>query len=364
MEMIYFLCDGVHAKTGGIFSYVLSFSKFFKDKVPLQDLLLLATDIEKNSKIHDFIDVFCPNDNSFFLTKRWRVWCYLFKNLNNGDKVVLHGVWSLHIIFLLIVKTVFRLKKLDLIIIPHGMLNGELSLKKIFFFKIFVARLNKYVETWIALNPSEKQYLQKLKLHKVEIIYPGINTMNFSTPDRNPGVPHNYFLYIAQIHPRKNWHATVMAWKRFKQSSNSSAKFVIAGFGEPDEMFKFKKLIHEDDSIDFIGEIWEPDKYHVIKNARWGVLFSHSEGLPTTLLEMLNLDVPVLCSEYCNLEKFPKISDAAKYVNVKTDENSILKLFILADLMSEEERSYILSTQQNAILPLCDWNYFLKRLKG
>jgi glycosyltransferase involved in cell wall biosynthesis len=130
-----------------------------------------------------------------------------------------------------------------------------------------------------------------------------------------------YLVYVGSMHPRKNVDGLLKAFEMFKQRSDSKVKLLLVGRmawqtgsikGQLDEM-KFR------DDVVFTGHLDPTD----LKNALGGALaltyVSWFEGFGIPILEAMQMDVPVLCS---NTSSMPEVAgEAALVVNPGSTED-------------------------------------------
>jgi len=113
----------------------------------------------------------------------------------------------------------------------------------------------------------------------------------------------NEFLYLGRIHPKKNVHLLVEAWKARQGALRAAeARLTIAGWGSDEDVAALKAQVAEvSDSVAFLGPIFGAEKEALFRRARFFALPSLSEGLPMVVLEAWAARTPVLMSTECNL---------------------------------------------------------------
>ena len=62
------------------------------------------------------------------------------------------------------------------------------------------------------------------------------------------------------------------------------------------------------ENIRFVGWVSGKEKIQLFKSSNFGVLVSHSEGLPISVLECLSHGLPVIISNQCNLDIVEKFN--------------------------------------------------------
>jgi poly(glycerol-phosphate) alpha-glucosyltransferase len=111
------------------------------------------------------------------------------------------------------------------------------------------------------------------------------------------------FVYLGRIHPKKNIEALVAAWREAASALEAvGASLTIAGWGEDDHVAQLHAaLAGAPSSVRFIGPAYGAEKERLLKDARFVVLPSHSEGLPMVILEGWATSVPAIMTSECNL---------------------------------------------------------------
>ncbi len=139
----------------------------------------------------------------------------------------------------------------------------------------------------------------------------------------------NYFIFIGTLHPRKNIAGLFKAFEKFKNESKSDFKLLIVGT----KMFKTKDIEkafadskYKDDII-FTGRLNPEDLHHVLASAYAMTFVPFFEGFGIPLIEAINCNVPVICSDTTSL---PEVAgDAALFVNpfdIDDMKNAMIKI--------------------------------------
>jgi len=231
---------------------------------------------------------------------------YFLKNIRKSEFVIINGVWYPYLIFINIFIKIFK-KKYS--IIPHGQLN-QLAFQKNHLLKklmygIFIKSFIKNSKFLHLLSPLEKimitqnKYIKDLKFNHVIVpntlgIDSNVNTYNsFSYPKP-------YALFIGRIDPIKNLEFLIKAWSDFLilQSNNldKEVELLIAGNGSDKYKINLEELIRKLNikNIKFIGFVEGIKKIKLISNASCTVMCSHSEALPTSIIESFFYGTPII----------------------------------------------------------------------
>jgi glycosyltransferase involved in cell wall biosynthesis len=125
------------------------------------------------------------------------------------------------------------------------------------------------------------------------------------------GVP--YFIYIGSLNPRKNIKGMLLAFDRFKQQTQLPHKLMIVG----EKMWRdatidrvFERLLSKKDVL-FMGRQSTENLHRLLGSSIALVLVSHLEGFGIPLIEAMNCDVPVICS---NTTAMPEVAGKAGHL--------------------------------------------------
>lgn len=124
-----------------------------------------------------------------------------------------------------------------------------------------------------------------------------------------------YFVFVGNLHPRKNISGLLLAFDRFSGMSDREVHLVIAGsplfrtgeIRKAERSMKFRARVH------FTGYLSRPDLHRVVASALALCFVSFFEGFGIPVLEAMYCDIPVLAS---NTTSLPEIcGDAALLVD-------------------------------------------------
>jgi len=130
-----------------------------------------------------------------------------------------------------------------------------------------------------------------------------------------------YFLFVGSLHPRKNIGNLMLAYDEFRKSTSADIKLVIAGqaYWWNKEMESVYKSVKHNYDIIFTGRIDNETLKNLYGSAFAVTYVSLFEGFGLPILEAMNCDVPVICS---NNSSMPEVGgDAVVYVNAKSPES-------------------------------------------
>jgi poly(glycerol-phosphate) alpha-glucosyltransferase len=123
-------------------------------------------------------------------------------------------------------------------------------------------------------------------------------------------------VFLSRIHPKKGISELVKAWISLPKESLYGWRLDIYGWGEELHVRDLKSLLDThgaDSTIAFHGPVFGDEKEKVLKEASLYILPSKSEGMPVSVLEAWSFGIPVIMTEFCNL-------------NVGFDSNAALKI--------------------------------------
>ncbi|MEL6924564.1 MAG: glycosyltransferase family 1 protein, partial [Bacteroidota bacterium] len=124
----------------------------------------------------------------------------------------------------------------------------------------------------------------------------------------------DYFFYTGAIHPRKNVDQLIKAFDLFKAQTGASAKLLIAGrmawqVSAVEEAYNRAKYKED---IQLLGYVAQEALTGLMASAKCFCYLSRHEGFGIPLLEAMQSEVPIICS---NVSSLPEVAgDAALLV--------------------------------------------------
>ncbi len=102
-------------------------------------------------------------------------------------------------------------------------------------------------------------------------------------------------LYLGRIHPVKNLHGLLEAWRQIPVEMHSKWQLIIAGKPSPGQDNYLAKLkANAPQNVSFVGEVMGKAKERLFQDARCFVLPSFSENFGSVVLEALVNGTPVI----------------------------------------------------------------------
>lgn len=280
-------------KNFSIASIIIYISKYLllKNKIHYNILTSFA-----DQKLFDknFIDQVKFN-NLFSVFTKYSV---LIEKIKKFDVIHIHGVWAPIQLFSIVY---CNLNNCKFIIQPHGMLLSpaiqsggvfKFCLKKIFlfFFKIIISKNAQF----IAITNQEKIAIKRYFLNSnVKIIS---NPIPFEHEVTKASEIKKQFVYFGRIHPHKNIHKIIEAFKI--SDLNKEWKLKIYGIEDDSEYFqKLKKLIKSYPQIEILSPVFGKEKQKILNNSWANILISKSEVLSLSILEAGMCSLPSLVNQ-------------------------------------------------------------------
>lgn len=132
----------------------------------------------------------------------------------------------------------------------------------------------------------------------------------------------SYFLFVGAIHPRKNTGRLLKAFEIFKQRIKSEMQLAIVGNFSwmNDELKTIYNSSQVKEDIHFLGYLNQEELHQITASAEALVYPSLFEGFGVPILEAMNCDVPVICS---NTSSMPEVGGDAAYLIDPNNENEI-----------------------------------------
>lgn len=189
---------------------------------------------------------------------------------------------------------------------------------------------------------TKQDVVQKYKVNpdKIDVAWNGVSSM--FTPccteeivetrkKYSSGQP--YFLYVGSLHPRKNLRNLMKAFEIFKKQQPFTYKLVIAGqaYWGNEEMEKIYKSLNCKEDIVFTGRIDNETLRQLYGSAYALTYVSLFEGFGLPIVEAMNCDVPVICS---NTTSMPEVGGDAVILVDPESPDSIAKA--MSNLYNDE----------------------------
>ncbi|OYU96083.1 MAG: glycosyltransferase [Bacteroidetes bacterium B1(2017)] len=293
--------------------------------------------ITQNNPEHEFIFLFDrPFSKEFIFSKNVKG-IVLFPPARHPFLYVIYYQWS--------VRNILKKIKPDVFLAPDGLVALGSKTKQLAvvhdinflhypkdlgyfyskYYSYFVPKFIQEAKRVATVSEFSKQDICKsyqVNPNKIDVVFNGINegykplleeTKQLVRDQYANSKP--YFIFVGSLSPRKNLIRLVQAFTKFKKESQSDFQLVLVGssfWGEKelDDALKNSPYFSE---IHIVGRLAQENLELVMGSAFALAFVSYFEGFGIPLIEAMQCDIPVLCS---NTSCMPEIAEnAALYVD-------------------------------------------------
>jgi glycosyltransferase involved in cell wall biosynthesis len=298
-----------------------------------------------------------------------RLYRWLVKNLSRFDTVIVHGMWLYyaHAVESAVAehnKTRKKKEKINLILMPHGMLDPyfqkakERRLKAIrnwVYYKLVQKNIVNKADTLFFTCQSEKMlastafspYNPKNEIVVglgVELPPPYKPSMKSAFSSICPEVRENtYLLFLSRIHPKKGVDMLIRVYIELVKKGviNADVKLVVAGPGLETSYGGFiKKLASESalfaKNIVFPGMLGGEAKWGAFYGCQLFVLPSHQENFGIAAVEAMACGVPILITNQVNIWK--EIEEMGGGLVANDTEAALKDMLVKWSTLRDEEK--------------------------
>jgi len=257
------------------------------------------------------------------------------KKIKKYDIVHTHNEHS----FAAMVAAYFRKKtNIPLILTCHGQLRFGNNLADQFervYSRMIGKKILNSADSIVTLSDSDADYVSSFNIDrdKICVLPNAIDTKALSTRDNDgDNIVENYklkettILFVGPVIQRKGVQYLLKSILNLSREEHREVTFLIVGDGDYLEKaksfvakYKLKRFVR------FTGRVSQEELLHYYKAADIFVLPSLSEGLPTTILEAMYFDLPVVATD------IPGVKDHFKDVAILVpprDEKSLTEAII------------------------------------
>ena len=198
-------------------------------------------------------------------------------------------------------------KKIPYIITPRGMLEPWIMAqnpwkKKLGMFLYQDKAIKKAAHIHVTASMEEETVRALGYTNPITIIPNGQNLSEIKKIKTN--YDSKKIVFISRIHPKKGIELLLEAWQAI---DTQGWTLEIAGNGEADYLETLTKLVKDLDTVQFVGEQYDEDKWDFLRSAAVMVLPTFSENFGNVVVEALAVGVPVLTTKgapWEDLEKY------------------------------------------------------------
>jgi poly(glycerol-phosphate) alpha-glucosyltransferase len=254
------------------------------------------------------------------------------RSIADFDFVHVHGVWNFPSWWSM--RTAIH-AGVPFMVAPHGSFepwamrrNGRR--KGIYAREVELPLMNR---AWAihALSLTERDQVKALGLAApVEVLPNGVDLSWFGCAGldlRRFGVPAETrtLLSLSRLHPKKGIDVLIRGFAQFAKVV-PNVHLLIAGSDQNDGYAGIlRDLVNTNElgaRVQFIGEIFAPAKYELLRAVDAFPLISHSEGLPIAVLEAMGASLPVIITPGCNL---PEVATSGAGLVVDPDASEVTR---------------------------------------
>jgi glycosyltransferase involved in cell wall biosynthesis len=167
----------------------------------------------------------------------------------------------------------------------------------------------------------------KIPEDKIDVVYCGINsyyqpvdaiTIGSTRNKYTGGKP--YFIFIGTLSPRKNVLGLMKAYERFRMDTGLDMALMIVGGGmfKTAELKKYRSEMKFGADVVFTGWLNDKALNDVLASSLALVFVPFFEGFGIPLIEAMQCDVPIICSDVTSLPEV--VADAALLVDPASTE--------------------------------------------
>jgi len=255
-----------------------------------------------------------------FLDKKYIINCTgsLSQFINvKYDLIHIHGCWKISLLFYFILS---KIKKLKIVVSPHGMLDpnsiNQKKIIKLIYWHLFQKFIFLFADQIIVNSVLEKKNVNKLiKDKNIKVIPHGIE-LDYKYPLKKNRQKNSFnFVFFSRIHPSKNLHSIINLWT----SDKFFKKLNLTIYGEISDSNYFQKIsnqIIKFDNINYKGALYK-NKIKILSNYDIFIFLSKSENFGLVILEALASGMYIILSNnlpWKHLNKF-KFASLINYRN-------------------------------------------------
>ena len=221
---------------------------------------------------------------------------WLTNHVSSYDIVHAHGLWMQPSSY---AATAARKHEVPFVFAPLGMLHvGALkrrALVKRVAWRLWVQECVRRTTCLHATGPGELDAIRAARLTAPVAVVPnGIHLPQCATR-APPKHEHPYALFLGRVHPYKNVHHLVEAWRSCR---TREWRLIIAGPGDGRYVRQIRASVEAcGEEIQWMGPVWGEAKWKLLADAGLLVLPSKSENFGMVVAEALAARTPVITTK-------------------------------------------------------------------
>lgn len=188
------------------------------------------------------------------------------------------------------------------IVSPHGMLYPEglkqSRVRKMLYSLFFQGKDIRQANLLHATCRQEMQNLRELGVTQPIAVVPNCLYLDSVPMVRQIENSVRRFGFVGRLHPYKNVHLILKAWKDIYSHTND-CELVIVGDGDKEYVSRLKAYVHDEGlkNVTFTGFLSADRLNEAVAALDFQILFSVSENFAMVVPEALVRGVPVICSQ-------------------------------------------------------------------
>lgn len=284
MKNIYHITENVAFESGGVRTILLLLHQHLLENKFHSNIIT-----NKKENFDDFLEF-----ESNHLWNYSKTMCSYIDLINTDALFHLHGVYTYS--QYVSAKIAFK-KNIPTIVSPHGMLEprvlGKNPIKKNIYLKLILNKILKNAKVLHCITPIEKENLFKLTNHKNIVEIPNLIDLTIIPKNLSYKPKEDYFIFIGRPDKIKGIEMLINV---FNTISNKNFKLKIVGT-ENEYTLYLKNIVKKynlEDRVEFLGGIFNDEKYNLISNARALIAPSYSEVIGMVNLEAAACKTPVI----------------------------------------------------------------------
>jgi glycosyltransferase involved in cell wall biosynthesis len=207
---------------------------------------------------------------------------------------------------------------------------------RIYYNHFFPKYAEKAVRLATVSNYSKQDIAKSFKVDpaKIDVVYCGINEFLHPVTEETKWKVKNrltagneYFIFVGTLHPRKNLLRLLTAFDLFKTQTSAGMQLVIAGRPsyKAEDIYRFHSQMKYKKDVKFTGRIDDDEINDVMASAFATVFVPHFEGFGIPIVESMQCEVPVICS---NTTSMPEVAADAALLVDPFDNNGICNAMV------------------------------------
>ena len=236
---------------------------------------------------------YCKSGKLCLLKELWHTW----KEMRSCESVMLCDMFQRQV---LPVAFMARFHGKKIIWSPRGELFGpalEGSKAKRYYITIVRKFFGCYATFHATSDEERKMIHDHIGNDAKVVVIPNYIELPQQLDRENVQVP--YFLYVGRINSIKALDRLILGLAQSKLFKQSRYNLKLAGPNQGNYQQELERMIEENGlqgRVEFVGNVFGKDKFHLYADAHFSCLLSHSENFGNVVIEALSQGTPVIAS--------------------------------------------------------------------